>query len=46
MNLWIKTALDNLKAVLARVPAGTEDVNRKALDVGREAARKAREKGN
>jgi 2-oxoglutarate ferredoxin oxidoreductase subunit gamma len=32
------------KAVRARVPEGTEDVNQKALDIGREAARNAREK--
>ena len=29
-------------AVLDRVPSGTEEVNRKALSVGREAARKAK----
>ncbi len=33
---------DSLEAtVLARVPSGTEDVNKRALDVGREAARSA-----
>jgi 2-oxoglutarate ferredoxin oxidoreductase subunit gamma len=30
-------------AVMARVPKGTEEINAKALEVGREAARKARE---
>ncbi len=33
-----------VKAVLARVPEGTEELNQKALDIGREAARNAREK--
>jgi len=33
------------RAVLARVPKGTEEINTKALEVGREAARKARAGG-
>ena len=34
------------KAVMARVPEGTEELNQKALDVGRKAALNAREKTN
>lgn len=33
-------------AVLARVPKGTEEINARALDVGREAARRAAEGGD
>lgn len=33
------------RAVLARVPKGTEEVNRRALEVGRDAARKAKSGG-
>ena len=32
------------KAVMARVPEGTEELNQRALDIGREAAMNAREK--
>ncbi|MCD4691106.1 2-oxoacid:acceptor oxidoreductase family protein [bacterium] len=34
------------KAVLARVPAGTEELNDRALNVGRDAAKRAREKAS
>ena len=34
------------KAVMARVPEGTEELNQKALDVGRKAAMNAREKNH
>jgi 2-oxoglutarate ferredoxin oxidoreductase subunit gamma len=42
VELTKAVAWESLKsAVLARVPKGTEAINAKALDVGREAARRA-----